>query len=400
MSDVSAPPPTWSVAIIRARYNPFGGAERFVQRALAALADRPLALTVIARHWQAPAGGVTDPVPAGVHWERIDPFHIGRVWRDASFARAVQAHLARHPYQLVQSHERIPGVMIYRAGDGVHAEFLEQRRRALGPAGRLGIACNPYHHWLMRTERRMFTHPALRAVICNSEMVREEIAGRFGVDRHKLRVIRNGVDLERFAPPTREARQRARLRYGLAADEPVLAFVGAGFERKGLAGVLRAMAHPAAPTGLRLLVAGTDKHASRYRSLAARLDIQSRVIFLGGVDDVLPVLHAADGFVLPTLYDPFPNAVLEALACGLPTLTSTKCGAAEVITTGVNGFVTDALDLPALAAAMAGLVDPAGAPARREAARASVARFSSRLLGDELLGLYSEFVPGAGGALR
>lgn len=403
MTEFRAPPSAWSVAIIRARYNPFGGAERFVQRALAALADRPLDLTVIARRWQAATrgtGGGADSLPAGVHWECIDPFHVGRVWRDASFARAVQRHLKRHPYQLVQSHERIPGVMIYRAGDGVHAEFLAQRRRALGPLARLGLSLNPYHRWLLRTERRMFSHPALRAVICNADMVREEIAHRFGVDRSRLRLIRNGVDLTRFAPPSREARQRARLRFGLAADESVLAFVGAGFERKGLAGALRAMGRPTAPQGLRLLVAGTDKHAARYRRLAERLGIQARVIFLGGVDDVVPVLHAADAFVLPTLYDPFPNAVLEALACGLPTLTSTKSGAAEVITPGINGYVTDAFDLDAMAVAMADLVDPTRRDALREAARASVAHLSSQLLGDELLALYAEFVPDSGGVVR
>ena len=175
-----------SVAIIRARYNPHGGAERFVQRALAALSGRALTLTIVARDWQhggpvagdargggAPVPSAGEGLPAGVAFVRVDPFYIGNVWRDRSFARAVQRHLAGARYQLVQSHERIPGVMLYRAGDGVHAEFLAQRERVLTPLQRLGLRLNPYHRYTLRAERRMFEHPALRAVVLDLPVVWE-----------------------------------------------------------------------------------------------------------------------------------------------------------------------------------------------------------------------------------
>jgi len=79
-----------------------------------------------------------------------------------------------------------------------------------------------------------------------------------------------------------------------------------------------------------------------------KLGIAARVRFVGGVSDVRPFLAAADAFVLPTLYDPFPNAVLEAMAAGLPVVTSTRCGAAEIVAEGETGFVRDALDIDAL----------------------------------------------------
>ncbi len=385
----SSPDANLSIAIVRARYNPYGGAERFVQRALAALSSSPVTLTVIARRWQRDARD-GEALPAGVRWQRIDPFYLGSLWRDASFSRAVRAHLAQASYSLVQSHERIPGVMIYRAGDGVHAEYLAQRARASSPWTRWRTGLNPYHRWLLRTERRMFEHPDLRAVICNSTMVRDEILARFRIAPDRLRVIRNGVDLRRFAPPMPAQRQAARLELGLTSTEPIFAFVGSGFERKGLAGALRALADPVLPSDLRLIVAGADKHLARYRRWADQLGVLPRVVFLGGVKDVLPVLHAADGFVLPTLYDPFPNAVLEALACGLPTVTSRKSGAAEVITPGVNGFAPDACDVPAIARAMAAILRAPSREAMREAARASVSGLSAAVLGDELLALYRE----------
>lgn len=383
--------PTVSVAIVRARYNPYGGAERFVQRALGALAARGVDVTVIARRWPALREG---GAPPPVRFERVDPFYAGSLWRDWSFARAVRARLALRHDALVQSHERIPGVAVYRAGDGVHAEYLAQRCRAL-PAWRAALVrASPYHAYVCAAERAMFTHPALRAVICNSEMVRGEIRSRFGVPPERLHLIRNGVDLERFRPPAAAERAAARDALGLPEGAPAFAFVGSGFERKGLAGALRGLARCARPDA-RLVVAGADKHASRYAALASRLGIAQRVRWLGGVDDVRPALWAADALVLPTLYDPFPNAALEALACGRAVLTSTKSGAAELIEPGANGEVADALDVPGIAAALERLAGAADDAARVECARASVATLSLDALAGELIALYRALIESA-----
>lgn len=385
-----------SIAIVRARYNPFGGAERFVQRALAALSDAGVDVTVIARRWdagRAPADGSgrgDGERAVAMRFLRVDPFHVGSVWRDAAFARGVHRAVRAGAFDLVQSHERIPGLPIYRAGDGVHASFLERRARALPGWRRATLAANPYHAWMLRTERAMFEHPALRTVICNSTMVRDEIAQRFAIDPARLAIVRNGVDLVRFAPPdaaTRAAARAAALAmFGTQGDRPLLVFVGSGFERKGLAGAIRALAHPAAPRDAVLLVAGRDKHARRYAALAAALGVAARVHLLGPVDDVVPWLQAADAFVQPTLYDPFPNAALEALACGLPLVTSTGSGAAEVIEEGVSGFVRDALDIEGLAHAMSQAVS--GGAAMRAAARDAVRELGTDRLGAELVALY------------
>lgn len=378
-----------TVAIVRARYNPFGGAERFVQRALAALSARELEVTVIARNWPV---GSTEDLPVRLRFLKVDPFHVGSLWRDWSFARGVRRALAQRSYAIVQSHERIPGMPIYRAGDGVHAEFLAQRRRA-APGWRAALlAANPYHRYVLDAERRMFTDPALRAVICNSEMVRGEIRERFGVADEKLHLIRNGVDAARFLPATPQQRAQARAALGLPEAATVFAFVGSGFERKGLAGAIHALSRIAVERDAQLVVAGADRRRERYRALAARLGVAARVRLLGGVDDVRPVLHAADAFVLPTLYDPFPNAVLEALACGLPVITSTKSGAAEVIRPGANGFVVDALDVDALAGAMRALCDATDRAAMAAAARASVAPLTLEAMAGELIALYGRLL--------
>ena len=167
------------LAIVRQRYNAFGGAERFIARALPALERAGAEVTLIAR--QAEGWGARRVL-------RVDPFHIGKVWRDWSFARAARSAWRREGFDVVQSHERIPGCDVYRAGDGVHRRWLELRARVAGMIERLGMAISPYHRYVCAAERRLFEHPRLRAVICNSQMVANEIRRAFRIDAGKRAV--------------------------------------------------------------------------------------------------------------------------------------------------------------------------------------------------------------------
>ena len=370
------------IALVRQRYNPFGGAERFIERALAALAAQGVTVTVFAREWTGDPGRVV----------RCDPFHIGRLWRDWSFARAVCSELERSGADLVQSHERIACCDVYRAGDGVHAQWLDYRKDALGPLGRLGLALNPYHRYVLAAERRLFASPRLRAVICNSRMVEKEILRRFGVPGEKLHVIYNGVDLDAFHPRLREA-HRAAMRERLAIPQRALVhlFVGAGFERKGVFPLLEAFAR-APDRSAHLIIVGKDKAEARAHRRSAALGLAARVHFAGGQEDVRPWYGAADSFVLPTLYDPFPNAALEAMACGLPVVTTPRCGTAELIDEGENGFVVPALDAGALTGALARL-DAQSAQRMGRAARARAEGFSLDAMTQRMLALYRSLTP-------
>lgn len=367
------------LALVRQKYTPFGGAERFVERALAALAEQRVAVTLIAREWSGPADQTV--ITCG-------PSYLGRLWRDWSFARCVRATLDRERFDLVQSHERIAGCDIYRAGDGVHATWLEQRRRAQAWPGRLWSYASPWHRYTLAVEARMFCDPRLRAVICNSNMVRDDIVQRFAVPPEKLHVIYNGVDPEVFHPRLRaDHRDRLRRELGIAESAPVFLYVGSGFERKGVRQLLAAFAameHHAA----RLILVGKDRQQSALERRATALGIAGRVHFAGAQKDVGPWYGAADAFVLPTLYDPFPNAALEALACGLPVVTSNSCGAAELVRDGCNGYVSDALDIPALTRHLNALAVPGAAQAMATAARESVARLSIAAMAQRLIALY------------
>ena len=371
------------IALIRQRYNAFGGAERFVERAVQALAaEGSTALTLLARSWSGEAGGA--------EFLRCDPFFIGRTWRDWSFARAACRAAAKGDFDLVQSHERIACCDIYRAGDGVHAQWLENRTHVLGPVGRLAQRLSPWHRHTLAAERRLFASSRLKAVICNSRMVANEVRRLFGVDEARVELIYNGVDLERFHPRLKdEFRSTLRARLGIPADAMMFLMVGSGFERKGVPALLEAFAR--VPVGVdgaaHLVVMGADRRAVAMQVRAEALGIAARTHFPGPQRDVAAWYSAADCFVLPTLYDPFPNAALEAMACGLPVITSRQCGTAELIEAGREGWACDAWDIEALAGHLAALdVDQARHMGR--AARVLAERFPLDAMAAQLVALY------------
>ncbi len=363
------------LAIVRQKYTPYGGAERFVARALDALRARGVAVDIIARRWEGEAA-----------WVRCDPFYLGRTWRDWGFARSVQRIIAAGRYDLVQSHERIPGCHIFRAGDGVHATWLESS----GKPWQL----SPWHRYTLAAEAAMFRHPNLRAVICNSRMVREDIARRFPEAVGKLHVIRNGIDLAYFHPGLRKTHREA-MRAKVSADKtaPVILFVGSGYERKGVATLLEALARMATPK-VETWIVGRDKQIARYQALAKRLGIAKRARFFGAQGDVRPFYAAADLFCLPTSYDPMPNAALEALACGLPVVTTTACGAAELLEG--CGAICPPGDPTHLARAL-DVIFPRAAELS-SAARAAVADCDSAAMAKRLAALYTVLLESA--ALR
>lgn len=356
------------VAIVRQRYNPYGGAERFVARALPALERAGADIALISRGQE--GWGAR-------RFLRVDPFYVGNLWRDWSFARSARKAWRREHFDVVQSHERIPGCDVYRAGDGVHRRWLELRRAAAKPLERLSIALNPYHAYTCGAEKSMFEHPRLRAVICNSKMVRDEIRRSFRVPPERLHVIYNGVDLEYFHPQHRSRlRGAARAELGCSPRDTVFAFVGSGFSRKGIDAAIAAVS----ATPFWLAVVGRD----RPRKAAS-----PRIKFLGGREDVRPYYAAADCVLLPTRYDPFPNTVLEAMAMGVPAIVSSRCGAAEVVEPGVNGWVCEPDDVQGIARLLLEADRTVHDGRMGNAARATAERFGIDAMAKQLVELYA-----------
>ncbi len=374
------------LAIIRQRYTPYGGAERFVEAALEALLERGVAISLYTREWPQTRLQLIEPV-------LCDPFYIGRLWRDWSFARAVCRAVTQKAPELVQSHERLLCCDVYRAGDGVHRTWLDERLRSASALRRWVTAVSPYHCYVLATERRLFASPLLKAVLCNSRMVREDIRTRFALPDDRLPVVYNAVDSDSFSPALRAHRDPMRKMLGIPQEATVFLLVGSGYVRKGVAAALTALSR--LPDSAYLLVVGYDKARLHYKRLARQLGIASRVSLVGAQADPKPFYGAADVFVLPSLYDPCPNAALEAMACGLPVITSTKCGAAELVTDHDAGFVCDAHDLDALTAHMSMLTDLHARTGRGERAREAVLPLTPEAMTLQLALLYRDLLAAA-----
>lgn len=279
-----------------------------------------------------------------------------------AFADEMKKVAPRSKGDVLMSLERIWRCDIYRAGDGVHRAWLERRSQIAGPWQNLTQILNRKHSATLALEKALFAEGGAGSVIANSRMVRDEIVRLYGFPNEKIDLVYNGVPLEALRRGG-ENRAKTRETLGLESDEVAVLFAGSGWERKGLRFAIEAIEKSGKE--MRLLVAGRgDKR--KFKS--------PRVQFLDVVHDMPALYGAADIFLLPTIYDPFSNACLEALAAGLPVVTTRANGFAEIIENGVHGSVLD---------------DPQNADAIREAllvwsdgARREQARLGIRQLAD------------------
>jgi UDP-glucose:(heptosyl)LPS alpha-1,3-glucosyltransferase len=300
------------LALIRRHYSATGGAELYLRRLMTALAQQGHELHLFTEAW--PAEGT----PAQL---RLQPVAGPRAWRPLKFAAQVAAALETEPFDCVFSLERTLRQDVYRAGDGVHAAWLEQRRRYTPWWRRWLIGWGAFHRHMRSLEAQVFDPEHTGRIIVNSEMVRAEIRRRFGFPDERMHLVRNGIELDRFAGGNRE---EARRKLGFRAGETVLLFVGSGWERKGMRFLVQAYTAlkttpPGESQGWRLLVVGKGRAAQ----------LPPDAIHAGPMLKVEEAFAAADLFAFLPIYEPSANVVCEALAAGLPVITTAANGGAE-----------------------------------------------------------------------
>jgi glycosyltransferase involved in cell wall biosynthesis len=185
------------------------------------------------------------------------------------------------------------------------------------------------------------------ALIAVSKYTVNELTELYGIDKNKIHVIYNGVDIERFKP--RPNRAEIRREFGLEKDKKVVLFVGRLYHRKGIETLLRSVPPVLKEfSNVKFVISGTGfkQKEESLRKLAKELDIEDHVKFLGYVpDEKLPLLYSAsDIFVLPAIYENFPFAILEAQATGLPVISTKVGGIPEFLVDNQNGFVIEPRD--------------------------------------------------------
>lgn len=362
------------IAFVRRAYTPFGGAERFLDQAAGRFAERGGDVHLVCENWRGEGRRPSLTVHAVGH------VPLGRTLSSVFFVRRVRNALRSIDPDVTVSFDRILKADIYRAGDGCHRAWLDRR----GLWGRLDALFSPFHRWILHVERRLYAGGGARLIVANSTLVSKEISRYYGTPSGRIVVLPNGVDLDRFHPELRiRWRSRVRSEWGIGEDVPVLLFLGSGFERKGLGPLIEALGRGAGrgEMGRFLLAVAGKGDPGPYRRAAKRLGIDGEIKWLGPVTDPERLLGAVDVFVLPTLYDPFSNACLEAMAAGVPVVTTRDNGAAEVMEKAGAGWVIDsACDIDGLSRDIAASCDRSerekrGRLAREAASRLSMDRF-------------------------
>jgi UDP-glucose:(heptosyl)LPS alpha-1,3-glucosyltransferase len=249
------------------------------------------------------------------------------VLNSLAFALDTAKALEGEGYDIVHSNERgfSQDILTLHCfsykGSEMDSGFLRRLNRLyLSPRSMLYL-------WL---EARQMESPCLVAV---SELIREDVLKNYGACS-RVKVITPGVDTCYFHPERiRPLREDARSSLGIGETDLALLFVGSEFKRKGLEAILRLLAPP-----MKLIVVGKGDRMRYHRSLIEGLGIAGMVHLVGLCTDVRPFLAASDILILPSTSDAFGMSVLEAMACGLPAVTSRRAGVSMLVEDGVNGF--------------------------------------------------------------
>ena len=276
----------------------------------------------------------------------------------------------------------------HRSGVEIQRKF---RRGRIGSEG-WGI----FDTAALAEERALVTARSTRLIIAVSQLVKEQLQDCYDVPPDKIRVIPNGVEMPGENQGARAGRRRAaRARFGWRENDFGLLFVANEFDRKGLETIIGALSLLHEPE-IRLAVVGGDDPAP-YRLMAARRGVADRIEFAGTIRGAESLYAGADAFVLPTWYEPFGMVIIEAMAEGVPVITSARAGAVEGMTHERHGlFLQDVRSADELASAIGRIRDDSSlrsllASSGKDAAR----RFAWPVVAEETMAVYRTIVRGS-----
>jgi UDP-glucose:(heptosyl)LPS alpha-1,3-glucosyltransferase len=321
----------------------------------------------------------TESLPASLHYHALPTPRGPRFLRPWLFGAACLRALAAGGHDVSVGFDKTWGQDVLYPQGGLHLasaahNLLKHRGRAARILARVLKGLDVAHWSFTALERRQYLGPRSPLIIVNSEMVASHFLHYYGVPSSELRVLYSAIDPSRFAVQDRPRRRHHwREEWGISIDDTVGLFAAMNYRLKGLEPLLQAVRRMQPRSPFRLLVAG-NRRTGVYERLAHRLGITDRVRFLGPRRDMLNCYFAADFLVHPTFYDPCSLVVLEALACGLPVITSRSNGASELLTPPQDRYVIeDPHDHARLAECMEQLLNPAQRRLQSDAARRTAA---------------------------
>jgi len=313
-----------------------GGAERYVVDLCTRMASEDFEVHVYAEHW--------DEENRGIHLHQVRTLHFPKSLRLLSFAMRATREMMNGRYDVTLGVGNTLKATVLQPHGGVHWAWFWRSLRAydhpfLWVIKFLGRVLSP-KQWIQGyIENAPYKKNDYYRIVAISDMVKQDVMRWYGVPEEKITVVYNGVDIEHFHPRNRQYREEIRRRHGIG-DEFVILFVSNNFRMKGLVYLIKALAKIKKfdSPSYKCLILGRDRKAP-YVRLAEKLGVSREVIFAGSTDEPEKYYGAADLLVHPTFYDACSLTVLEALASGLPVITTVLNGAAGTIKDGQGGFV-------------------------------------------------------------
>ncbi len=307
-----------------------GGAEGYCENVAKGLAKQGHQVTIVSRFSRVKSHGIS--------CMEVPVLGRGSLLKNLSFFKGVSKVLKTDRFDCIYGLSRIEGADLLRISDPLHVVWLE-----LGYYGcflpKWFRSKLPRHISLVWQERRAVT--TARYIVTNSNLVKKQLVHYYKINPSRITVIYNGVDLSRFSPLGPKEKRTTRQELGLPLTAPVILFAGSDPRRKGFDVLLRAIAPLTNTFRFHLAVAGFNPSGTIKRSIN-RLGLEKRVAFLGIRQDIERVYGACDLLCLPTSYDPFANVCLEAMACGLPIITTNQNGASELVKKVADDWVIPA----------------------------------------------------------
>jgi len=315
------------IAVVIPKYGLVGGAEGFAYEVTERLArHEDLRIHVFANQWQSREKSIT--------FHKIPTIPFPRPIRPISFAYFTDKRIKVGNYDIIHSHEPIVNMDLLTLHGIPHSIWMKEVR-----CKKPGL----FDRGLIWLEMKGLTGTRTPLVMAVSSLVKDQLLRLYKIPESNILVIHPGVAAERFSAFDREgSRQQIRQRYGLSEEDIVVLFVGMNFEIKRLELVIRGLAELARQnigfSRVKLLIIGKGNR-KRYVKLARDLGIADRVSFVGVTHEVEKYYLASDIFAMPSTFDTFGLAVLEAMMAELPVIITQRVGAKDLVETGVQGFI-------------------------------------------------------------
>lgn len=290
------------------------------------------------------------PLPDGLLPNEISPIYLP-IRRKTTFLKIREfnqrcfAWKQKYRPKIFFGMDRISSASHVRLGNGSHRAYLSRMIQAslYSPVRKF---LNPLHRSILRIEREMFENPYLEKAIANSYMVKGEIIRDYSMDPSKIIVIQNGVEWKHLAPEFENwVETKNKIAQSLRLDPHIyhFLFIGNGYLRKGLFPLLEGFSL-LKEKNYHLSVLGKENNIAPFTKRVKALGLDSHVTFFGHQTNPLPFYKIADSLLVPSVYDPFANVTIEALAMGLFVVSSKYNGGKEVLTEETGKMIDNLFD--------------------------------------------------------